>query len=72
MENKMSETIKLVMVKRDMNGKDIADALGCSTQAVYANFKKNAWNETQLRKIAEKLNCELEIGFKLKDTDERF
>lgn len=72
MENKMSETIKLVMVKRDMNGKDMADALGCSSQAVYANLKKNSWNETQLRQIADALNCELEIGFKLKDTGERF
>lgn len=72
MENKMSEAIKLVMVKRDMTGKDIADALGCSSQSIYANLKKNSWNETQLRKIADKLNCELEIGFRLKDTDERF
>ena len=72
MENKMSETIKLVMVKRDKTGKDIADALGCSSQAVYANLKKNSWKETQLRQIAEALDCELEIGFKLKDTGERF
>lgn len=68
----MSEKIKLVMVKRGMTGKDLAEALGCSSQNVYALLKKDNWSEAQLRKIGEKLNCDLEIGFKLRDTNERF
>lgn len=36
----MSETIKLVMVKRNMTGKDLAEALGCSSQNIYALLKK--------------------------------
>lgn len=68
----MSETIKLVMVKRNMTGKDLAEALGCSSQNIYALLKKDNWSEEQLRKIAEKLNCKLDIGFVLNDTDERF
>ena len=70
--NQMSEKIKLVMVKRSMTGKDLAAALGCSPQNVYNLLKKDNWNETQLRKIADRLNCDLEIGFRLHDTDERF
>ena len=54
----MSEKIKLVMVKRDMTGKDLADALGCSSQNVYALLKKDNWTEEQLRKIGDKLNCQ--------------
>ena len=68
----MSEKIKMVLVKRKMNGKDLADALGCTSQNIYAQLKKDDWSENQLRKIAEKLNCRLEIGFVLNDTDERF
>ena len=68
----MSETIKLVMVKRNMTGIDLAEALGCSSQNVYALLKKDNWNENQLRIIAEKLNCRLDMGFVLNDTNERF
>ena len=68
----MSEKIKLVMVKRNMTGKDLADALGCSSQSVYALLKKDNWSEEQLRKIAEKLDCKLEMGLVLNDTEERF
>lgn len=68
----MSENIRLVMVKRNMTGKDLADALGCSSQNVYALLKKDNWSEDQLRKIGEKLNCDLDIHFQLRDTGERF
>ena len=36
----MSEAIKLVMVKRNKTGKDLEDALGCSSNNVYALLKK--------------------------------
>ena len=68
----MSEKIKLVMVKRNMTGKDLAEALGCSSQNVYALLKKDNWTEEQLRKIGDKLNCDLEMNFKLRDTGEKF
>lgn len=68
----MSEKIKLVMVKRNKNGKDLAEALGCSSQNVYALLKKDNWSEEQLRKIAEALDCELHMNFELNDTHEQF
>ena len=68
----MSEKIKLVLVKRNMTGKDLAEALGCSSQNVYALLKKDNWTESQLKKISEKLNCDLEMSFRLRDTYERF
>lgn len=68
----MSQKIKLVLVKRNMTGKDLADALGCSSQNIYARLKKDNWNEEQLHKIADILNCDLEIGFRLRDTNEHF
>ena len=65
----MSEKIKMIMVKRDVSG---ADTLGCSRQNVWRLLKEDNWNEEQLKKIADRLNCELEINFRLKDTNERF
>ena len=35
-------------------------------------MKKDNWNEEQLRKIANGLNCDLEINFQLRDTNKRF
>ncbi len=68
----MSEKIKMIMVKRDVSGADLADTLGCSRQNVWRLLKEDNWNEEQLKKIADRLNCELEINFRLKDTNERF
>lgn len=68
----MSETIKLVMVKRNKSGKDLAEALGCSSQNVYALLKKDRWSEEQLRKIGDLLDCDLKIGYQLRDTKETF
>ena len=68
----MSEKIKLVMVKRNMTGTDLADALHCSPQNIYSRLKKDNWTEEQLRKIGDALNCDLEMNLKLRDTGERF
>ena len=67
----MSEKIKILMVKRNMTGINLAEALGCSSQNVYALLKKDNWTEKQLRNIADKMNCDLEINFKLRDTEEK-
>jgi len=68
----MSEAIRLVMVKRNKSGRDLAAALGCSSQNIYALLKKDNWNEEQLRKIADALDCDLRMGFELRDTHEIF
>ena len=68
----MSEKIKLIMVKRKINSSELANVLECTPQNVSRLFKKDNWTEEQLRKIADRLNCELEINFRLKDTNERF
>lgn len=36
----ISEKIKIALIKRKMVGKDLADALGCSSQSIYALLKK--------------------------------
>lgn len=67
-----SEAIKMIMVKRDLNGKKLADVLECSPQNVYNLLKKDNFTEEQLFRIADALNCDLEINFVLRDTKEKF
>lgn len=67
----MSEKLKIAMIKQNMTGIDLAEALGCSSQNVYALLKKDNWTEKQLKAIADKMNCELEINFRLRDTGEK-
>ena len=67
-----SEAIKMIMVKRDLNGKKLADILECSPQNVYNLLKKDNFIEEQLCRIADALNCDLEINFVLRDTKEKF
>ncbi len=70
--NKMAETIKILMVKRDLNKKQLADLLGVENASIVRKFRINDFNETELRAIAEALNCDLEIKFTLRDTGETF
>lgn len=67
----MSEKIQIALIKRKMSRKDLAEVLGCSPQNVYALLKKDNLNEDQLKKIAEKLNCDLNMELVMKDTGER-
>ena len=67
-----SEAIKMIMVKRDLNGKKLADILECSPQNVYNLLKKDNFTEEQLFRIADALNCDLEINLVLRDTKEKF
>ena len=68
----MSKKIKIALIRRNMTGKELAEALGCSSQNIYALLKKDNWSEEQLKKIGDRLNCDLEINFIERDTGEKF
>ncbi len=68
----MSKKIKIALIRRNMTGKELAEALGCSSQNIYALLKKDNWSEEQLKKIGDRLNCDIEINFIERDTGEKF
>lgn len=68
----MSEKIKLVMVKRNMNGKQLAEKMGCTPSNVYNLLKKDDWSEKQLAQVAEILDCRFDANFVLNDSGEKF
>lgn len=68
----MSEKIELVLVKRKLSKAALATILKTSPSNMYNKFKRDNWSEKELVEIADALNCDLEIGFKLRDSEERF
>lgn len=68
----MTEKIELVLVKRKMTKKDLADALHCSTSNIYNKMKRDNFSEKELVDIAKALNCTFEAKFVLNDSKEEF
>ena len=67
----MSEKIKIVLVKRKKSVTDLAKALNTSSQNLSNKLRNDNFREEELREIADILNCDLDINFTLRDTDEQ-
>lgn len=67
----MSEKIKIVLVKRKKSVTDLAKALNTSSQNLSNKLRNDNFREEELREIADILNCNLDIGFTLRDTGEQ-
>lgn len=67
----MSEKIKIVLVKRKLGVKDLAEAMGCSGANISNKLRRDNFSEKELRQIADILNCDLDITFTLRDTGEK-
>lgn len=65
----MTEKIKILLIKRGMTQKELADKLGISQPALSKKYKLDDWRESDLERIAEICNCKFE-GFFLIDGKE--
>ena len=59
----MTEKIQLVMVKRKMSKTALAKSLNTSSANLSHKFKRDDFRESEIKKIAEVLNC-TKLGFK--------
>ncbi len=67
----MTERIRILMVKRgNLPEAELARRLGTSPQNLNKKMKSDRFTESDLRHIAEALNCDLDINFIMKDTGE--
>jgi len=66
----MTEKIKIVLLKRKMSIKELAEKLDCSSQNLSGKFRRDNFSEKELQEIAEILNCEFIGQFKMNDTKE--
>ena len=67
----MTENIKIVMLKRKMNIKELAEKLGTTGNNMTNKFKRDNFSENELKEIANALNCELDIAFLDNETNQR-
>lgn len=67
----MTEKIKIVLIKRNMTAADLAKLLGCSPVNIYKKFKKDNYTDSDLKKIADALDCDIETTFTLRDTGDK-
>lgn len=67
----MTENIKIVMLKRKMNIKELAASLGTTGNNMTNKFKRDNFSEKELMEIAKALNCKLDIALIDNDTGQR-
>lgn len=67
----MTEKIKILLIKRGLTQKELADKLGISQPVLSKKYKLDNWREDDLKSIADALQADFEGSFILKDTKER-
>lgn len=66
----MGEKIKVLIDRRGITITELANRLGTSRQNLTNKFARDNFSESELKQIAECLNCEFIGQFKMNDTKE--
>ncbi len=66
----LTEKVRILMLKRKMSVKELAEKLNCTSQNLSGKFKRDNFSEKELQEIAEALDCEFIGTFKMNDTGE--
>lgn len=67
----MTENIKIVMLKRKINIKELAEKLGTTGNNMTNKFKRDNFSEKELIQIANALDCKLDIALIDNETGQR-
>lgn len=67
----MTENIKIVMLKRKINIKELAEKLDTTGNNMTNKFKRDNFSEKELIEIANALNCKLDIALIDNETGQR-
>lgn len=63
-----SEKIRIILKRKNLTIKDLAELLNTSNQNLSNKFSRNNFSEKDLKEISQALNCEYDIKIKMKDT----
>lgn len=66
-----SAKIRIILIKRNMKIKDLAEKLGYKQNNFSMKLKEDDFSEKELQRIAEVLNCNYDTLFTLNDTGEK-
>lgn len=64
----MTKKIKTILLERDMTIKELSDKLGYKGSHLYNKLSRNKLTETELKEIANALNCDYDGIFTFRDT----
>ena len=67
----MADKIKIVLIKKKLTVKDLAEKLSCSSANISHKFKRDNFSEKELFEIATALDCDFESGFVIRETGEK-
>ena len=58
----MAEKIRIALIKRNMNLKELSSRLGCTSQNLSGKLKRDNFSERELIEIADAMDCHLKAG----------
>lgn len=67
----MATKIRIALIERNMKIKDLASMLGCTPGNLSNKLRRDNLSESEMREIANALNCDLEANFVLRDTGKK-
>ena len=65
--NNVSESLKIILVKKNMNIAKLAELMGLSITTLYSKFKRGNFSVKDLNEISKALNLSYEITFTIND-----
>ena len=63
----IAESLKIILVKKNMNIAKLADVMGVSNTTLYSKFKRGNFSIKDLNNISKALNLSYEISFTIND-----
>lgn len=65
--NNVAESLKIILVKKNMNIAKLAEVMGLSSTTLYSKFKRGNFSINDLNRISKALNLSYEITFTIND-----
>jgi predicted transcriptional regulator len=66
-ENSISESLKIILVKKNMNIARLANLMNVSSTTLYSKFKRENFTIKDLNEISKALNLDYEVIFTIKE-----
>lgn len=64
-ENNISESLKIILVKKNMNIARLAELMGVSSTTLYSKFKRGNFSLKDLNEICNALDISYEVVFNI-------
>lgn len=66
-ENSISESLKIILIKKNMNIARLANLMNVSSTTLYSKFKRENFTIKDLNEISKALNLDYEVIFTIKE-----